>query len=92
MQTLKTRNRAAHRRGLASRMGRSLAAALTLVVLSAAAPPAADSYDSKRSGHPMRILAYVAHPVGVIIDTLIFRPIHWIGSHEPIKTLVGQKN
>ena len=30
--------------------------------------------------------------VGVILDTLIFRPFHWIGSHEPIKTLVGQKD
>ena len=35
------------------------------------------------------IAAYALHPVGVILDYLIFRPGHWIGSHEPIRTLVG---
>jgi hypothetical protein len=57
-----------------------------------AMPAIAVNYHSKRSGHPLRVLAYIVHPIGVILDTLIFRPAHWIGSHEPIKTLVGQKN
>ncbi len=48
-----------------------------------------DEYEPKRAGHPLRIAAYVLHPVGVILDTLIFRPAHWLGSKEPIKTLVG---
>ena len=92
MQTLKTRKRTAHRRGLGSRMARSLAAALTLVFLTAAVPAAAESYSVKRSGHPLRIIAYVVHPIGVIIETLVFRPVHWIAHHEPLKTLFGQKH
>ena len=48
-----------------------------------------DDYDSGEAGNPLRIVAYVLHPVGVVLDTLIFRPAQWIGSKEPIKTLVG---
>jgi hypothetical protein len=40
----------------------------------------------------LRILAYCVHPVGVILDYLIFRPAHWVGSHEPMKTLFGHKD
>lgn len=70
---------------------RKLATALLLgfCCLSLAGPARADDYDSKRSGHPLRIIAYALHPVGVIVDRLIFRPAHWIGSHEPLKTLFG---
>ena len=48
------------------------------------------SYESLRAGHPLRIVAYALHPVGVILDYAIFRPAYWIGTHEPIRTLVGQ--
>jgi hypothetical protein len=49
-----------------------------------------EKYDPLEAGHPLRIAAYVLHPVGVIIDRLILRPAYWLGSHEPIKTLVGR--
>jgi hypothetical protein len=49
-----------------------------------------DDYDSRRAGHPLRIAAYVLHPIGVILDRLIFYPAWVIGGYEPIKTLVGQ--
>ena len=52
--------------------------------------PHAERYETNRAGHPLRIVAYALHPVGVILDYLIFRPAHWVGSHEPIRTLVGQ--
>jgi hypothetical protein len=63
-----------------------------------AAPPAPavtssrtlGNYEPLRAGHPLRIIAYVLHPVGVILDYAIFRPAYWLGSHEPIRTLVGQ--
>lgn len=56
----------------------------------AAPSGAADDYDSKQAGHPVRIAAYVLHPVGVILDTLIFRPAYWLGSHEPLRTFFGR--
>ncbi len=87
-----------HRRGMnrrrsrCSRKARLLAALGALAMLAAASPAAAEEYDETYSGHPLRIIGYVLHPVGVILDTLIFRPFHWIGSREPFKTLVGQKD
>jgi hypothetical protein len=70
---------------------RAAAAILALVWLSIAALPArADAdYDPKRAGNPVRIAAYVVHPVGVLLDYLIFRPAWWIGQHEPFKTIFG---
>lgn len=49
-----------------------------------------DDYDAKQAGHPLRIAAYVLHPVGVIFDWVILRPAWWVGSHEPFHTLFGR--
>jgi hypothetical protein len=46
-------------------------------------------YDPQRAGHPLRIVAYALHPVGVVLDTLIFHPAWWLGTHEPLRTLFG---
>ena len=74
------------------RLSRILAVlALCGVLLSAGAPALAHDHDSTRSGHPLRIIAYVFHPVGVILDTLIMKPFHWLGSYEPIQTLFGHE-
>lgn len=69
-------------------------AALTLAVIAVAAatPVHGDEYDEKASGHPLRIVAYVLHPVGVAIDYLLLRPAHWLGSHEPLKTIFGHED
>jgi hypothetical protein len=68
----------------------ALVAPLLLAGLPALGADDPDEYDPTESGNPLRIAAYVVHPVGVILDTLIFRPAHWLGSKEPIKTLVGK--
>lgn len=76
----------------AGRGGRRLWAALALgVALLALAPAGArgDDYEPKRAGHPLRIVAYVLHPVGVMLDYLLMRPSHWVVHHEPFKTLFG---
>ena len=52
----------------------------------------ADEYDEDSAGHPLRIVAYVLHPVGVAIDYLVLRPAHWLVSHEPMKTLFGHED
>ena len=63
--------------------------ALLGVLLTASTPALADPYETQKSAHPLRTLAYVLHPVGVVLDTLIFRPAHWMVSREPLKTLFG---
>jgi len=85
------------RRG--SRRGRVTAAAAALLLavsmsmsMSMANPAAADEYDAENAGHPLRIVAYILHPVGVVIDYLLLRPAHWLGSHEPFKTAFGHED
>ena len=65
--------------------------ALCFALLALSSPALADDYEPQRAGHPMRIAAYVLHPVGVMLDLLIFRPAHWIGSHEPLATFFGHE-
>jgi hypothetical protein len=59
------------------------------IMLAATPARAGEPYDPKRAGNPVRIAAYIVHPVGVILDYLIFRPAWWIGQHEPFRSLFG---
>lgn len=49
----------------------------------------ADEYDARRAGHPLRIAAYLVHPVGVALDYMIFRPAHWLVSQPVLSTIFG---
>ncbi len=72
---------------------KGIAITLLAAALSVGATPArADRHDSTESGHPLRIVAYALHPVGVLIDALIFRPAHWFVHHEPMATLFGHSD
>ena len=67
------------------RATRICAIALAFVAVSAAA----DDHRSDRTGHPLKIIATILYPIGVVIDWTIMRPAHWLGHHEPFKTLTG---
>ena len=69
----------------------SLAAALALAGIGVSAPARADRYDPQRAGHPVRIIAYAVHPIGVLLDLLIFRPAHWVGSEPVLDKLFGHE-
>jgi len=86
------RVRSTARRG--TRAARATAGALIAALLLAVAAPGAraDEYESDRAGHPVRIVAYLLHPVGVALDYLIFRPAHWLGHQEPFKTIFGHED
>jgi hypothetical protein len=73
---------------LARALGR-MAVLVALLGLALPAQAGPTRYNPQRAGHPLRIAAYVAHPFGVILDTLIFHPAWWIGQHEPFHTLFG---
>jgi hypothetical protein len=66
--------------------------ALAMMAIASATPSRADDYDEKSAGHPLRIIAYVLHPVGVAIDYLLLRPAHWLGNREPLKTIFGHED
>jgi len=68
--------------------------ALLLLALVAAAAPAAraDRHDPERAANPVRIVAYVLHPIGVVLDYVIVRPAHWVVEREPFRTLFGHED
>ena len=68
-----------------------MAGIAAVALLMSASPVMADEYNEAEAGHPLRIVAYVVHPIGVILDYLILRPAHFIVSYEPMKTLVGHE-
>ncbi len=80
------------RSGIGRQLRRLLCTGFLAICLLALAAPsgAAEDYDPADAGHPVRIVAYVLHPVGVIIDRLVFRPAWWLGSREPFRTLFGR--
>jgi hypothetical protein len=61
-----------------------------VLALALSAGPAVAEYDESEAGFPVRIVAYIVHPVGVLLDYVIMRPAWWIGSHEPFKTIFGR--
>ena len=64
----------------------------TAMLVGAAAPALADPHDPKRSGHPMRGIAYLLHPIGVLFDYMFARPAHWLVSREPFSTIFGHED
>ncbi|MFQ5514229.1 MAG: hypothetical protein ACE5FG_07275 [Myxococcota bacterium] len=67
-----------------------LAAALALA-LAGPAEARSRSPHTDWHGHPLRIAAYILHPVGVLIDRGLFQPVARLASHEPIRTWVGME-
>lgn len=52
---------------------------------------APDEYDDSQS-HPLRVAAYLLHPVGFIVEWTIFRPFHYlVSSSEPAEAFFGHK-
>lgn len=66
--------------------------AAALLAFAVAAPAAADEHDPKETGHPLRIVAFVLHPIGVALDYLILRPAHWLVEREPFRTVFGNED
>jgi len=68
---------------------RRMALAAAILLLAPSVAGAQERYDPQKAGHPVRIIAYALHPVGWLLDRLIFFPAWWIGGHEPLRSIVG---
>lgn len=74
-----------------ARRTRRMLMALIVGLVIGASPGAslANEHDSSRSGHPLRVVAYLLHPVGYLADLLIMRPAHWVVNQDGIRSLFG---
>jgi len=71
-------------------MKRILAVSLLALALALPAMASADDckYDDSQS-HPLRILAYLVHPIGYALEWAIARPIHYVVSREGADIVFG---
>lgn len=51
-----------------------------------------DDHDPTQAGHPLRIVAYGLHPIGVALDWILVRPAVWVVRHEPFRTIFGYED
>jgi len=75
--------RSAARRSLVALM-------LSFSLLAAHAVPVAaysDEFKKQEAMNPLQIIATAATPIGVALRWLIFKPIWWLGHHQPMKFL-----
>ncbi len=50
---------------------------------------AADEYDPQEAGHPLKLVAYLAFPIGTLLDYGLMRPAYWVVQKEPFRTIFG---
>ena len=65
-----------------------LVAALVLVTSATVARAGADAYDDSQA-HPLRLLAYIIHPVGYTIEWLVTRPFHELVAQQDLEPVFG---
>lgn len=65
---------------------------MAICVAALSAPAVADEYDQDQAGHPLRIAAYVLHPIGWFLDYFIFEPFHKIGNSPPGRVIFGHRD
>ena len=67
----------------------ALAVLIALGAVSLATPAAAhDAYDDSQS-HPLRLIAYAAHPAGWLAEWIVMRPIHFLVSQPAMEPVFG---
>lgn len=50
---------------------------------------AVDKFDPDQAGHPLRVVGYLFHPVGVVLEYAIARPAFFVVKREPFSTIFG---
>lgn len=63
---------------------------LSLLAVTGRAGALPDDYDDTQS-HPLRVIAYLAHPVGFAAEWLIFRPFHYVVSRPYLEPVFGHR-
>jgi hypothetical protein len=62
---------------------------LSFGIFSNAPAGSADDYDPQEAGHPLKLVAYMAFPIGTLLDYGLMRPAFWVVQKEPFRTIFG---
>lgn len=73
-------------------MKKLFAVCLSLAVsLACAQPAAAHELEPEEAGHPLRVAAYILHPVGFVLYHVVAKPVHALVSSPGGKEVFGHK-
>lgn len=69
----------------------SLVLAVGLMAMSPGSAQAHNYRPGSTDEHPLRLVAYIFHPIGVGLEWGITRPMHWLASQPTLDILMGHK-
>lgn len=69
----------------------ALLALTCLLMVAAVMPVHADRYRRAQNDHPLRLVGYVLFPVGLAVEYVVMRPIHWVVSQPNLDILFGHQ-
>ncbi|GIW44164.1 MAG: hypothetical protein KatS3mg077_1446 [Candidatus Binatia bacterium] len=72
-------------------MHRLLVGAVLVCMTAATARANSDDDFDETQTHPLRVAAYLVHPVGFALEWVIFRPFHYIVSRPGLDKVFGHR-
>ncbi|MCC5876554.1 MAG: hypothetical protein JJU11_10090 [Candidatus Sumerlaeia bacterium] len=64
---------------------------VAVIAATAFSPALADRYRRNKSDNPFRLISYVVHPVGILLEYSVMRPIHWVVSQPHLDIIFGHQ-
>lgn len=64
---------------------------VAVIAATAFSPLLADRYRRNKSDNPFRLISYVVHPVGILLEYSVMRPIHWVVSQPHLDIIFGHQ-
>ena len=62
---------------------------LGVLLLAGSARAGFDDYDDYTDSHPLRLIAYIFHPIGYTVEWLALRPIHALATQPELQPVFG---
>ena len=70
---------------------RPIAAVVVAALMFSAVGAAADPHDPQESGHPLEVVGTLLYPVGWLVETVVFRPLHWLAGQRWVAPVVNHE-
>ena len=65
---------------------------LTLALIGLSVPSRADRYNRATGDNPARLVAYALHPLGLAVEFVVMRPVHWVVSQPHLDIVFGHES
>ncbi|MBI1291506.1 hypothetical protein GC173_09725 [bacterium] len=70
---------------------KALVAGLAIATMAMVSTAHADRYTRATNDNPLRFVRYVVQPVGLLVEYVVYRPIHWVVSQPNLDIVFGHE-